>query len=200
MGSQINHLWSLLLYSLEKLASDILSPFFFQVFFVYPFPLSPIQESLMELVIICSTYLCSKKLHHFTLWTISPQLTRKHPITFTCMHKHLPFLWQRVSFPVHMYISFMFNLHCIEKGWPPPTTPPPLSNALTVWGWKPIRPFSSTHERIPVKAPTEENGPCPLIYRLSQEEGLLMHLELTSCVQRPISLLFLFYTILYFSI
>lgn len=79
-------------------------------------------------------------------------------------------------------------------------TPPPARDALTVWGWKPIRLLSSTHERIPVKAPTEENGPCPLIYRLSQEEGLLMHLELTSCVQRPISLRFPFYTILLYLI
>lgn len=39
-----------------------------------------------------------------------------------------------------------------------------------------------------LRVPTEENGPCPLIYRLSQEEDLLMHLKLTSCVHRPIFL------------
>lgn len=62
---------------------------------------------------------------------------------------------------------------------PLPTPPSPM-----LWQFEAENPstlLTSTHERIPVKVPTEENGPCPLIYCLSQEEGLLMHLELTRC-------------------
>lgn len=40
-------------------------------------------------------------------------------------------------------------------------------------------------ERIPVNAPTEENGSCPLIYCPSQEKNPLMRFELTSCTQSP---------------
>lgn len=53
--------------------------------------------------------------------------------------------------------------------------------------------LTSTHERIPVKAPTEENGPCPLIYCLSQEEGLLMHLEPTRCSETHLFALWILY-------
>lgn len=69
-----------------------------------------------------------------------------------------------------------------------------------LWQFEAENPSGSTHERIPVKAPTEENGPCPLIYRLSQEEGPLKHLELTSCAQKAISLLPPFYIILLYLI
>lgn len=144
-----------------------------------------------------------------TMWTISPQLTRKTSNRHACTNTRaitlsFPLTERPFSSALTVYISSLFNLHRIEKRSTPqhplpsslPATTPHV--ALTVWGWKPIRLLSSTHERIPVKAPTEENGPCPLIYRLSQEEGPLMHFELTSSVQRPISLLF--FSIQFFSI
>lgn len=155
----------------------------------------------MELVIICSTYRRSTNLSHFTLPTISPQVARKRPITFPCTRKHALTRTSPSDRGPHFRYTCTFPLCSICIAQRPPQVPHPPSstahppNALTVWGWKPIRLLGSTHERIPVKAPTEENGPCPLIYRLSHE-NLLMHLELTSCVQKPISLLFPFYTIL----
>lgn len=51
---------------------------------------------------------------------------------------------------------------------------------------KPIRSLPSMDERIPVNAPTEENGSWPLIYCPRQEENPPMRSELTSCTQRPI--------------
>lgn len=50
---------------------------------------------------------------------------------------------------------------------------------------KPIRSLPTMDERIPVNAPTEENGSCPLIYCPSQEKNPLMRFELTSCTQSP---------------
>lgn len=71
--------------------------------------------------------------------------------------------------------------------------------ALQMLWWfqaeNPSGPFTSTHESVPVKTPSEKNGPFPLIYRLSQEEGPLMHWELTSCAQRAVALLCSFDTI-----
>lgn len=123
-------------------------------------PFTP--ESIMELVIICSTYLSRKNLCHVTLRAIPPQLTRKRPITFTCSQTHecLPFSSST------RVILMPFNMHCAEKKvgphLPPPLQLPSLSDALTVRGWKPIRLLGSTHERIPVKAPTEEKWALPL--------------------------------------
>lgn len=194
LGSKLNRLWSLLLYSLEKLAGQ---------YFFYPFSpfLSP--TSIMELVIICPTYPCSNNLSHFTLWAISLQLTPETSNNIymhaqTHINTYFPLTEGQFSGAHVQFLSVQFALHRNPLSCHPP--PPSTPNALTVWGWKPIRLFSSTHERIPVKAPTEENGPCPLIYRLSHEEGLLMHLELTSCVQKPISLLFPLCTILLYLI
>lgn len=111
------------------------------------------------------------------------------------MHKHFPVLWQGVSLSVNMYISSLFNLHCIEKGCPSLLATPLAPMLWQFEAENPSRLLSSTHERIPVKAPTEENGPCPLIYHLSQEEGLLMDLELTSCSETHLFAL----SILYYS-
>lgn len=124
--------------------------------------------------------------------------TSAHTETSNNIHMHAqthrpPFPLTEGQFSHVHFLSVQFASHR-KRSTPRSEQPlqPPRSDALTVWGWKPIRLFSSTHERIPVKVSTEENGHCPLIYRLSQEEeGLLMHLELTSCVQRPISLLVL---------
>lgn len=155
LGSKLNRLWSLLLYSLEKLAGQ---------YFFYPFPpfLSP--TSIMELVIICPTYPCSNNLSHFTLWAISLQLTRKLPITFTCMHKHtltLTFLWQRVSFLVHMYSSSLFNLHCIET--PSAAIPHPLPPQM-LWQFEAENPSGCSVPRMReflLRLPLRKMGPAP---------------------------------------
>lgn len=98
------------------------------------------------------------------------------------------------------YISSMFNLHYMggKKERNCLSLLLRLSGSLTLSAREPIRPLGSTLERLSVKATTDENGPCPLIYRLSREEGPSMHLKLTSCVQRAISRLFLFHTALFF--
>lgn len=178
-----------------KLASSIVKHF------PTSFDLFNSKISIMKSVIICSTYPCSKNRCHLILSTVTPHFTWKCLWGFKCMHIHFLFS-DGCQWTLHIA-----HLVSVQFAWwrrkkkrkgctlhPLATPPSPM-----LWQFEAENPstlLTSTHERIPVKAPTEENGPCPLIYCLSQEEGLLMHLELTRCSETHLFALWILY---YFS-
>lgn len=96
---------------------------------------------------------------HF-IETMSPQFKWKHPKITQNQ------IFPKRCFPRVLYVSSWVNLQCTNKGYPLQ-----VCHSSVFWQCEaenPIMTLRSMHESFPVKAPTEENGPFPLIYCQSQ--------------------------------
>lgn len=81
---------------------------------------------------------------------------------------------------IYIYIHFLPVSFALDKG----------SRPRMLWQFEAENLSSHSVPRMReflLRLPLRKNGPCPLICRLSREEGPLKHLELTSCALRPVS-------------